>query len=239
MLIEDKVAIITGAAGELGSVVTKAFLENGAKVVALYHSEDKLEELYKFLGDLQDNLVPFHGDATVEEEMKALAEQAVEEFGRIDILVNIVGGWKGGSTLDKTSMETWDYMLELNLKTCFLSTKSVLPYMLDKEYGRIINISSRSGVQKGNRSRSGAYAVAKGGVLTFTEAVSEETKGKGINVNCIAPSTIDTQSNREMLPNADFSKWVKPEDIAKVIIFLSSDDCKPTSGALVPVYGEA
>jgi NAD(P)-dependent dehydrogenase (short-subunit alcohol dehydrogenase family) len=128
-------------------------------------------------------------------------------------------------------------MMNVNLKSAFLCSKAVLPRMMEQKYGKIVNVSARTAVQRGSRARSGAYAVSKAGVVTLTEALAEETKDQGIQVNCIMPSTIDTEANRKMLPKADFTKWVDPEEIAEVIMFLVSDASKPTSGASIPVYG--
>lgn len=238
-LLKDKVVIITGSAGGLGRVVTKLFLENGAKIVALCHRRKSEEELQNYVGELGTNLTTVIGDATKEDEVIGLTEKALEGHGRIDALLNIVGGYAGGELIHDIDEEIWDGMINLNMKTTFMCSKSVLPHMLEQSYGRIINVSSRTGVEKGRRVKSGAYAVAKAGVLTLTEVLAEETKGKGVTVNCIAPSIIDTPANREGFPKADFSKWVAPEEIANVMLFLASDDSMPTSGALVPVYGAA
>jgi NAD(P)-dependent dehydrogenase (short-subunit alcohol dehydrogenase family) len=135
--------------------------------------------------------------------------------------------------------ETWDTMMNVNLKTAFLCSKTVLPHMMERRQGKIVNVAARTAVQRGTRARSGAYAVSKAGVVTLTEALAEETRDHGIQVNCIMPSTIDTEANRRMLPKADFTKWVDPEEIAEVILFLASDASKPTSGASIPVYGRA
>jgi len=238
-LLKDRVAVVTGATGALGRVVTKKLLEGGAKVVALYRTEDRLEEFLEFVGDLKDGLTGFEGDALDEDSTRALAERAVGEHGRIDILLNIVGAYSGGKALSETDGETWDRMMGVNLKSAFLCSKAVVPYMMEKNYGRIVNVSARTAVQRGSRSKSGAYAVSKAGVIVLTEALAEELKRFDINVNCIMPSVIDTPANREMFPKADFSKWVDPEEIADVILFLASEASKPTSGATVPVYGKA
>jgi NAD(P)-dependent dehydrogenase (short-subunit alcohol dehydrogenase family) len=128
-------------------------------------------------------------------------------------------------------------MMNINLKSTFLCSKAVLPQMIKQNYGKIINISSRPAL-KGSAG-VGAYAASKAGVLNLTETIAEEVKDYDINVNAILPSTIDTPANRKAMPDADFSKWVKPEEIARVIIFLSSDESKPISGAGIPVYGKA
>lgn len=238
-LLKDKVVIITGSAGGLGKVVTKRFLEKGAKTVALCHHRENEQKLQEYIGEFNENLTTVIGDATKEEYVKELTGKALEKHGKIDVLLNIVGGYTGGDLITDTKEQTWDYMINLNLKSAFLCSKNVLKHMLEQRYGRIVNVSSRTGVKKGSRAKSGAYAVAKSGVVTLTEVLAEETKEKGINVNCVAPSVIDTKSNREDFPKADFSKWVDPEEIAQVMLFLASDNSKPTSGALIPVYGKA
>lgn len=235
--MKDKVAIVTGATGALGRVVTRRLVQNGAKIVALYRKEKALDELREFLGDQGSSVTGVLGDATDPQSVQGLVQKAIDEHGRIDILLNIVGAYSGGKIIADTDEKTWDQMMNVNLKSAFLCSKAVLPRMMEQKYGKIVNVSARTAVQRGSRARSGAYAVSKAGVVTLTEALAEETKDQGIQVNCIMPSTIDTEANRKMLPKADFTKWVDPEEIAEVIMFLVSDASKPTSGASIPVYG--
>ena len=235
--MKDKVAIVTGATGALGRVVTRRLVQNGAKVVVLYRKEKALDELHEFLGGQGSSVTGFMGDATDQQSVQGLVQKALDEHGRIDILLNIAGAYTGGKVLAETDEETWDTMMNVNLKTAFLCSRAVLPHMMERKYGKIVSVSARTAVQRGTRARSGAYAVSKAGVATLTEALAEETRDHGIQVNCIMPSTIDTEANRRMLPKADFTKWVDPEEIAEVILFLVSDASKPTSGASIPVYG--
>ncbi len=235
--MKDKVAIVTGATGALGRVVTRRLVQNGAKVVVLYRKEKALDELHEFLGGQGSSVTGFMGDATDQQSVQGLVQKALDEHGRIDILLNIAGAYTGGKVLAETDEETWDTMMNVNLKTAFLCSRAVLPHMMERKYGKIVSVSARTAVQRGTRARSGAYAVSKAGVATLTEALAEETKDHGIQVNCIMPSTIDTEANRRMLPKADFTKWVDPEEIAEVILFLVSDASRPTSGASIPVYG--
>ena len=237
--MKDKVAIVTGATGALGRVVTRRLAQNGAKVVVLYRKDEALDDLKEYLGDMGSSVTGFMGDATDLQSAQSLARKAIEEHGRIDILLNIAGAYAGGKALADTDEETWDTMMNVNLKTAFLCSKTVLPHMMERRQGKIVNVAARTAVQRGTRARSGAYAVSKAGVVTLTEALAEETRDHGIQVNCIMPSTIDTEANRRMLPKADFTKWVDPEEIAEVILFLASDASKPTSGASIPVYGRA
>jgi NAD(P)-dependent dehydrogenase (short-subunit alcohol dehydrogenase family) len=157
----------------------------------------------------------------------------------VDILLNLVGAYSGGSEIANTKESDWDYMMNVNLKSAFLCSKTALPYMTGQNYGKIVNVSARTAVEKRFRSKSGAYAVSKAGIIVLTETVAEEVKKYDVNVNCIMPSTIDTPGNRRSFPDGDFSKWVKPEQIARVILFLVSDDSKIISGVSVPVYGRA
>ena len=237
--MKDKVAIVTGATGALGRVVTRRLAQNGAKVVVLYRKDEALDDLKEYLGDMGSSVTGFMGDATDLQSAQSLARKAIEEHGRIDILLNIAGAYAGGKALADTDEETWDTMMNVNLKTAFLCSKTVLPHMVERRQGKIVNVAARTAVQRGTRARSGAYAVSKAGVVTLTEALAEETRDHGIQVNCIMPSTIDTEANRRMLPKADFTKWVDPKEIAEVILFLTSDASKPTSGASIPVYGRA
>ena len=239
VLLSGKVGIITGSTGTLGRVVTGKFLENGATVVALYRSEEKKDILLESLEGFQDWLTTVKGDASREDEIIDIVKETFVKHGRIDFLLNIVGGYRGGQTIAETSLETWDHLMNLNMKTAFILSKTVIPYMLQQNYGRIVCVSSKSGVENWRRIKSGAYAISKAGVKVLTEVLALETKGTGVNVNCIAPSVIDSPENRRSMPRADYSKWVSPEEIADVILFLASEDSSPTSGALVPVYGNS
>jgi NAD(P)-dependent dehydrogenase (short-subunit alcohol dehydrogenase family) len=133
----------------------------------------------------------------------------------------------------------WDFMMDVNLKSAFLCSRAALSHMIRQNYGKIVSVSSRAAAEKRYRSKGGAYAVSKAGIMVLTEVIAEEAKKYDINVNCIMPSTIDTPDNRRNFPDADFSKWVKPEQVAKVILFLVSDNSKAISGASIPVYGKA
>lgn len=238
-MLRGKVAIITGSTGALGSVVTRTFLENGSKVVALYHTQKKFDKLSDSLGELNKGLIGVEGDATSPDDCNQLVEKAIDEHGKVDILVNIVGGWMGGKTLEKTEPEVWDKMMNMNAKTVYLCCKAALPYMIEKNYGKIVNISAKSSTREGRKKRSAIYAASKGAVRVLTQAMAEELLDKNINVNCIMPSTIDTEANRKMMPKADPSKWVPPQQIAETILFLCSDKADEIKGACIPVYGKS
>ena len=239
MSLSGKVAIVTGATGALGRVVTKMLLSEDAHVVSTFRSDDKRSELGDFVGEGSTMLTNIQTDVTDEKSVRAMFQKVNELYNRLDILLNIVGAYQGSADVADTKESDWDFMMNVNLKSAFLCCKTALPHMQKQNYGKIVNVSSRTAIEKRYRSKSGAYAVSKAGVIVLTETLAEEVKKYDINVNCIVPSTIDTLDNRRNFPDADFSKWVKPEQIAKVILFLVSDDSKTISGASIPVYGKA
>jgi NAD(P)-dependent dehydrogenase (short-subunit alcohol dehydrogenase family) len=234
----DKVAVVTGATGALGRVLTKTLLEKDAYVAATYRTIESTEEFKALIGERIARLMLVQADVTDETSVQALMKQVLEKLGRIDFLLNIVGAYVGGAEVSDTSVSDWNFMMDVNLKSVFLCSKTVLPHMIRQNYGKIVSISARSAVEKRFRIKNGPYAVSKAGVLVLTEIIADEVKKYGINVNCILPSTIDTAANRRNMPEADFSKWVKPEEIVKVVLFLLSEDSKATSGAGIPVYGK-
>jgi NAD(P)-dependent dehydrogenase (short-subunit alcohol dehydrogenase family) len=234
--LKNKIAIVTGGTGALGKAITVAFLEEGAKVVCTYILDKEKKQCLSLTKNHKDKIVFVRADVTKEKDVLNLIANTVRKFKRVDILVNVVGGF-AYSYIKDTDEKTWDLMMNLNLKSTFLCSKKVLPQMIQQNYGKIINISSRPAL-KGSAG-VGAYSASKAGVLILTETIADEIEDFGINVNAVLPSTIDTPANRRDMPEADFSKWVKPEEIARVIVFLSSDDSKPISGAGIPVYGKA
>jgi NAD(P)-dependent dehydrogenase (short-subunit alcohol dehydrogenase family) len=234
--LKNKIAIVTGGTGALGKAVTTAFLEEGAKVVCTYIVDKERKECLSLTKKHEDKIVFIRADVTKEKDVLNLITDSTRKFKRVDILVNVVGGF-AFSYIKDTDEKTWDLMMNLNLKSAFLCSKYVLPQMIKQNNGRIVNISSRPAL-KGSAG-VGAYSASKAGVLNLTETIADEVKDYEINVNAVLPSTMDTPANRRDMPEADFSKWVKPEEIARVIVFLSSDDSKPISGAGIPVYGKA
>jgi NAD(P)-dependent dehydrogenase (short-subunit alcohol dehydrogenase family) len=239
MSLKGKVAIVTGATGALGRVAAKALLEQGARVVSTYRSEDKWRELVELVGEAGTLLTGVQVDVTDESSVQALVRNVLEKHVRVDILLNIVGAYRGGAEVAGTRESDWDFMMNTNLKSVFLCCKAVLPYMVKQNYGKIVNVAARTGVEKRFRSKSCAYAVSKMGVIVLTETIAEEVRKYDINVNCVMPSTIDTPDNRRNFVEADFSRWVKPEEIVKMMLFLASDDSRVVNGASVPVYGKA
>jgi len=238
MSLKDKVAIVSGATGALGRVVAKSLLENGARVVSPYRTRERQDELVEFVDPLRSGLTGVKADVTNEESVRSLVDQTLQIHGRVDILLNITGAYLGDKTVTQTDERDWDFMLSTNLKSVFLCSKTVLPHMIAQNYGKIVNVAARSAVEKRLRVGASAYTVSKAGVVILTETMAEEVKKYNININCVVPSTIDTANNRKNLVRADSTNWVKPEDIAKVILFLLLEDSKVISGAAIPVYGK-
>ncbi|MBI4216445.1 MAG: SDR family oxidoreductase [Chloroflexi bacterium] len=235
--LQGQVAIITGGTGGLGPAVLGAFLKSGAQVVAPVRERAKLDALRPSLGEAEARLRALEADVTQEESVAAFTLQVMRDLGRIDILVNLVGGFAGGASLAETATADFQRMLDLNLKSVFLCSRAVLPQMLKQGRGKIISVASRAGLK--GAARVGPYSAAKAGVILLTESLSEEVKHLGLNVNCILPSVIDTEANRKAMPKADFSRWVRPEEIASVLLFLASDAARAIQGAAIPVYGRA
>jgi NAD(P)-dependent dehydrogenase (short-subunit alcohol dehydrogenase family) len=238
-LLANRVAIITGGTGALGRAVAERFLEEGAKVAVPWIVEAEVPLLEQRLGKRFDaaNLLLKKIDVGVENQNASFAAEVAKRWGKIDALVNLVGGFWGGKPIAETTLDEWQSMFDLNLKPTFLSCKAVVPIMCKNRYGRIVSVSSRSGLQ--GAGDFAAYAISKGAIATFTASLAEEVLKEGVMVNAIAPSTIDTEANRKAMPKAKHENWVKPEDIARTIAYLCSDQCQVTSGSVVPVYGLA
>ncbi len=230
-----KVVLVTGASGGLGIEVGHAFLKTRASLVLTYYSDNSLSFLQSKLGSSLKNVFLLRGNFTKEEDAKTLVNEVVKKFGRIDVLANVIGGYIAGKPVTEIDEKDWDTMMSLNLKTAFLLSKHVVSQMIKQSSGKVIHVSARPGLKGGGNDA--AYVASKSGVIRLVESLSEEVKKKRINVNCILPSIIDTEENRKAMPNADFTKWVKPEEIARVILFLASDDSRPINGAAIPVYG--
>ncbi|MGH7839218.1 MAG: SDR family oxidoreductase [Candidatus Binataceae bacterium] len=238
-LLKERVAMITGGTGALGRAVADHFLANGAKVVVPWIVEAEVPLFHQRMGGRypEANIMLGKVDLGNEADVTKFVGDAAKRFGRIDALVNLVGGFWGFKTVAETTMAEWQAMFDLNLKPTFLCCKAVVPIMQKNKHGRIVSVSSRTGLT--GAGEFAAYAVAKGAIRTFTASLAEEVLTDNVLVNAIAPSTIDTEANRTAMPKAKHENWVKPEDIAKTVAFLCSDQNQVTSGVVVPVYGRA
>jgi NAD(P)-dependent dehydrogenase (short-subunit alcohol dehydrogenase family) len=230
--MQGKTVVVTGAFGILGSAVAEAASAAGANVAALDLAPEPRPELRARLGS--DALFLGGVDLGSPEAAGAAMEAVKSRFGRIDVLVNVAGGFRW-ETVEGGDAATWDRLYAMNVKPPLNASKAALPALLASGAGRIVNIGANGAVRAA--TGMGAYAASKSGVHRLTEAMAEELKGRGVTVNAVLPSIIDTPVNRADMPDADFGKWVKPAELARIILFLASDDAGAITGALLPVVG--
>jgi NAD(P)-dependent dehydrogenase (short-subunit alcohol dehydrogenase family) len=236
MNFHDKIVLITGGTGGLGREVTMAFLQAGATVTVTYVVPEEfaaLESAAKRIGAPPPTGA--HVDVTNEQAAGNFVAEIVAKHGRLDVLVNTVGGYAGGTSVWDSDLRTYDKMLNLNLKAGFVLARAVVPQMIRQNRGWIVNIASKAAFD--HAAGGSLYAASKAAALALMDSLAADVKSSGVRVNSVLPSIMDTDANRKAMPDADFTKWPKPEDIARVILFLSSDDARLVHGASVPVYG--
>jgi NAD(P)-dependent dehydrogenase (short-subunit alcohol dehydrogenase family) len=229
--MQGKQVLLTGGTGGLGMGVTAAILAQGANVTIPYYDEKEVERLKGRLPTVEFDRIRF---VVADLAQESVVEQLVNDMGRVDVLIHLVGGFSMGKT-HEYSFEQWKKDFDLNLNTTFLACKHSLRKMLEHGYGRIVTVGSRGAVQPGGQLA--AYCASKAGVVALTQAIADETKGTNITANIVLPSIIDTPTNREAMGSEQADKWVKPESLAQVICFLASESAKDIRGAAVPVYG--
>ena len=226
--LEGKVALITGAKGGLGTYVTNAFLDAGATVAGVSRS-------------IKDTDFPNSGFAAVPAELssseaaRSVATAVLSRFGRIDILVHVLGGFAGGVSVSDTDDKTFEQMIDLNLRSAFNIVRAVLPQMRDRREGRLIAVGSRAGVE--SSPGAGAYAASKAALISLMRTVAAENADRCISANVVLPGTMDTPANRAATPGADYTKWVQPAQVANLILDLAGDRLAQVNGAAIPVYG--
>lgn len=226
--LDSKTALITGAKGGLGRFVTQTFLSAGAEVVGVSRSIEQAD-----FADARFTAVAVElssGDAA-----RGVAEAAVRRSKRIDILVHLVGGFAGGAPVADTDDTTFEHMLDVNLRSAFYMIRAVLPAMRAAGTGRIVAIGSRAAVEP--QPLIAAYSASKAALVSLVQSVAMENKDRGITANIILPGTMDTPGNRAADPKADYSKWVDPQQVANLALWLASDAAWQVSGAVIPVYG--
>jgi len=225
----DRVVLITGAKGGLGTFVTEAFLAAGDTVVGTSKSiQDSDFSHLRF--------VAIASDQTDAASATQLVNCVIERLQRVDVLVHVMGGFSGGQPIAETDDATWDRMMNLNLRSGFNIFRAVIPRTRAAGQGRIIAIASRAAVEA--PANIAAYGASKAGLVSLVRAAALENKDRGLAVNAILPSTIDTDANRKADPGADFSRWVPPANIADLVVFLSSDAAGQITGAAIPIYGK-
>ena len=234
---EGKVVLLAGGTGGLGRAVTLAFLEEGAKVVVTYRKQEELDALKIAAGVNTAQLDGVAVDVTDEAAVRQLIEKIVGKYRRLDAMVNTVGGYAGGTKLWELETKVFEQMLALNLRSGYALSRAAVRAMLKEGHGAIVNVASKAAVD--HAGGAAAYAASKSAAVALLDSLAEDLKGSGVRVNTILPSIIDTEANRKAMPKADFAKWPKPEDIARVILFLCSDDARVIHGAAIPVYGDS
>ena len=233
---KESVVIVTGASGNLGLAVSQAFHQAGARLVLVDKSAERLARLDR--GPLSNGHHLAQGiDVNDPASVREMGEEVVRRLGRIDVLVNTVGGYQAGTPVHETPLDVWDRMMSLNARTAFIVSQAVVPQMLRQGSGKIINIAARPGLV--GAANAAAYSASKSAVIRVTESLAAELRESGINVNCIVPGTLDTPQNREAMPNAEIGRWVAPESLADVILFLASAAARDIHGASIPVYGRS
>jgi NAD(P)-dependent dehydrogenase (short-subunit alcohol dehydrogenase family) len=221
--------LVTGANGGLGRAVTRAFLGEGAAVAGVYRSGQPASEDERFR--------EYRANVADPAEAAAVVERAAKDFGRLDGLIHLVGGFEGGAPAEDTSDETWRRMLDVNLNAAFYAMRAALKVMRAAGHGRIVAVGSRTGIEPA--AGLAAYGVSKAALNALVRTIALEVRDSGITANLVLPSVIDTPANRAAMPSADHSRWVHPDSIARLIVFLASGAAADVNGAAIPIYGRA
>jgi len=224
--------MITGASGNLGRALAGAFAAGGARLALLDRQRAHLDAAY---GAEDARRLHVACDLLDAAQVEAATAAVMDRFGRIDVLCNIAGGFRMGPPVHETSDADFAFMLDLNARTLLHTARSVVPRMLAAGGGRIVNVGAFA-AQKG-AANMGAYLAAKSAVIRLTESMAAELRERNINVNCVLPTIIDTPENRKAMPDANPGRWVAPDDLANVIVFLASPAARAVHGAAVPVTG--
>jgi NAD(P)-dependent dehydrogenase (short-subunit alcohol dehydrogenase family) len=232
-----KTVLVAGGTGGLGNAVSLAFLEEGARVAVTYRKEEEYAALKKASGAKASALEGSLVDVTDERATAEFVAGLVARHGRLDGLVNTVGGYAGGITLWELETKVFDAMLSLNLRSGYALARAALPAMLKQRHGSIVNVAAKAAFDHG--AGAAAYAASKAAAVAMMDSLAADVKGTGVRVNSVLPNIIDTATNRRAMPNANFASWPKPDEIAQVILFLCSDNAAVVHGAALPVYGNS
>jgi NAD(P)-dependent dehydrogenase (short-subunit alcohol dehydrogenase family) len=228
MQLNGKLAVITGAKGGLGTYVTRAFLDAGAQVAGVSRSiRDSDFRSPLFAG------IP--AELSSPEAAANLAEMVLARFPRVDAIVHLVGGFAGGRRVAETPPDVFERMLDMNFRSAFYVARAFLPALRERGAGRILAVGSRTAVEP--QPMVGAYTASKAALVALVRTIAQENRDRGIAANVVLPGTMDTPANRAAMPDADFSKWVRPEQVAAMLVHLASDAASDVSGAVIPIYG--
>lgn len=228
-----QVALIAGGTGGLGRSVTAAFIEEGAVAVITYQRQSEFDGLRQAVGSDTSRLEGHTVDVTDEAVVRRLVEGIISKHGRLDVLINAVGGYAAGRALWDMDASVLGRMLSLNFMSGYVLCRAVAPVMLRQNRGAIVNVASMAAVN--HAASSAEYAASKAAAVAMIDSLAADLKGTGVRANSILPSIIDTDANRKAMPGADYSKWPKPQDIARVILFLCSEDARLINGVSIPV----
>ena len=228
----DQAVMITGAAGNLGRATAAAFAAAGARRVLLDVDRATLDQAYG--GDADDRCL-VAADLLNAGDVARAVEAALARFGRLHVLCNLAGGFKMGPPVHEMPESVWRLMFGLNVESIVNTARAVVPGMLAAGSGKIVNVAAMAGTS--GRAMMAAYSASKSAVIRLTESMSAELGARGINVNCVMPSILDTPQNRTAMPTADPARWVSPDALAEVIVFLASNRSRAIHGAAVPVVG--
>ncbi|MHB9032700.1 MAG: SDR family NAD(P)-dependent oxidoreductase [Anaerolineae bacterium] len=237
MEFEGKTILVTGATGALGAATARQCASLGANLVLTARSQDALQAAAVELGLPDERILTHPADLTNPGDAAALMAAIAGRFGGVDILLHTTGGWSGKARLAELADDEWFKMLNLNLNAAMYINRAVLPWMLAHKWGRIVNVAARAAVLPG--ARQAAYNVAKAGVVALTSSIAQDYRRSGVTANCVLPGTIDTPENRRDLPEADFSRWVQPDEIVAAMLYLASNSAAAVNGAAIPVYGQS
>jgi NAD(P)-dependent dehydrogenase (short-subunit alcohol dehydrogenase family) len=234
MSLSGQCFIVTGAAGNLGSAVAAELAARGASLTLVDRTEQALAAIAAVLPDAARVLIQPGVDLTKPADVEKMVAASLARFGRLDGLVNTVGGFRMNRVTENAHAD-WDFLMDINARAALVVSAAVLPAMVARKSGRIVHIAAGAGLRGG--AGMAAYSAAKSAVLRIAESLAEEHRADGITVNCLLPGTIDTPQNRAAMPGADTGDWVKPTAIARVIAMLLSADAGAITGAAIPVVG--
>ena len=227
MELANQTVVVTGASGNLGAAVARAFATRDANVVLVARHVEAMAGVR-----LERQLV-VTADLVRQADAQRVEAETMARFGRIDVLCNIAGGFRMGAPVHETTDETWNLLLDLNVVTMLNMVRAVVPRMLAQGGGRIVNVAANAALR--GTAGMGAYCATKSAVIRLTESMAAELRERNVNVNCVLPTTLDTPENRAAMPEADPSRWVQPDDLARTIVFLASPGARAIHGAALPV----
>jgi NAD(P)-dependent dehydrogenase (short-subunit alcohol dehydrogenase family) len=233
--LRGKVVLVAGGTGGLGTAVSRAFLREGSQVTVTYRNQSEFDRFRNENGVTSSTLQGLSVDMTDERECADLISSVLAEHGRIDCVINTVGAYAGGSALWETESDIFDRMLSLNLRATFLLVRACVPHMCQAGHGSIVIVTAKAALD--HAAGAGAYVASKAGATAMVESLAADLRGTGVRINSILPSIIDTEANRKMMPDSDFTKWPKADDLAETVLFLASDVSRAVHGASIPTFG--